>query len=199
MKTVEFRNLHKIEFDLHNVTVIHQTWQDREVYRVPDSGRRDNGIMFLSDCSFEYLKPDGNVYERASKNNIVYAPKSAKYICRFDTQNRHFTEKEQSNYLINFILTDESGEEFILSNDRMIISTEKNRYYLDSFAEIDALARKSLAPSARIKAMLYDLLCDVSLDLWQKDLMKRNFAPIYPAIHYIKTTDLASIDTACLA
>ena len=199
MKTVEFRDLHKMEFDLHFVSIVHQIWQDREIYRVPEGGRRDNGIMFLSDCSFEYLTPDGRVYERALRDDIVYAPKRARYICRFDTQKRRFSEKERSNYLINFILTDEMGEEFILANDRMIIPTEKKKYYRDSFARIDSLGRKGFAPSARIKAMLYDLLCDISLDLEEDVLMKRSFSAIYPAIQYIEATDLSAIDTARLS
>ena len=199
MKTVEFKNLHTIEFDLHNVTIIHQRWQDREVYRVPDGGRCDNGIMFLSNCSFEYLTSDGTVYERALKNSIVYAPKGTQYICRFDTQSRRFGVDEHSNYLVNFVLTDEENREFVLSSDRMIIPTEKKKYYLDSFARIHSLGRKEISPSARIKAMLYDLLCDISLDLQETDMMQRSFASIYPAIQYIQSTDLASVDTASLA
>lgn len=199
MNIVQFKDLHKLEFDLHNISMVRQFWRDREVYRTPDGGRKDNGLMFLSDCSFEYLTPDGKMDEQAFGGSIVYAPKGANYICRSNLGGRQFGSMESSNYLINFVLTDEKGEEFILSNDRIIFLTDKKKYYLDSFIRINAIAKQWLSPSARIKSLLYDLLCDLSLDLQKNDIMHRNFAPIYPAIKYIQTTDLASIDPTSLS
>ena len=199
MKTVQFKELHKMEFDLHKIIIIHHLWHDGEIFPIPDGGRPDNGIMFLSECSFEYLTADGEVFDHAPQNSIVYAPKGSHYTCRFNTGGREFGDAETSDYLINFILTDEKGSEFVLSDDRLIIPTEKARYYYDSFTRIDSLGRKGISPSARIKAMLYDLLCDISLDLQKSDIMSRSYASIYPAIRYIRTTDLSDIDTASLA
>ena len=199
MKTIQFKDLHKIDFDLHKIIIVHHFWRDGEVFPIPQGGRVDNGIMFLVNCSFEYLTSDGEVYDHAPRESIVYAPKGSEYICRFNTDGKHFSDREISDFLINFILTDESGKEFILADDRMVITTEKAKYYSDSFARIDALGRKGISPSARIKAMLYDLLCDISQDLQKSDIMSRSYASIYPAIRYIRTTDLAAIDTASLA
>ncbi len=199
MKIVQFKDLHKMEFDLHNVIIIHQFLRDKDVFRVPEGGRQENGLLFLSNCSFEYLTPDGEMYEKALKESIVYIPKGANYICRFNTSNRSANTEDGSDYLINFILTDETGEEFILSDDRIVFPTDKRKYYHDCFVRIDTIGRKWVSPSARIKSMMYDLLCDISLDLQKSDIMHRNFASIYPAIQYIQTTDLASVDTEELA
>ena len=186
-------------FSVVSFIIIHQFWQDGDVFSIPQGGRVNNGIIFPANCAFEYLTPSGEVYDRAPQKSIVYAPKGAKYICRFNTAGRHFSDKEISDFLINFILTDESGEEFILADDRMVITTEKARYYFDSFARIDALVHKGISPSARIKAMLYALLCDISQDLQKSDIMSRNYTSIYPAIRYIRDTNPAEIDTASLA
>lgn len=199
MKTIQFKELHKIEFDIHKIIIIHHFWQDGDTFTFPAEGRPDNGIIFLSDCYFEYLTDNGAVYDHAPRNSIVYAPKGSSYTCRFNTSGRQFGDAESADYLINFILTDESGEEFVLADDRMTILTDKAKYYYESFVHIDSLGRKGLSPSARIKAMLYDLLCDISLDLQKSDIMSRSHASIYPAIRYIRNTNLADIDTASLA
>jgi len=198
MKRIPFAELHKLEFDIHNILIIHHNWDDGEIFPIPEGGRVDNGIMFLSDCSFEYITADGTVYECAPKESIVYSPKGSKYICRFNTEGKCFSLNESSDFLINFILTDEHGDEFVLSDDRMIISTDKSEYYFNSFACIDTMGRKGISPSARIKALLYDLLCDISLDLQKNDIMNCKYASIYPAINYISKTNLAKIDTSSL-
>lgn len=199
MKTVPLSELHRLDFDIRSIIIHSQRWESGQSYTISRDGRPDNGILFMADCEFEYLSEDGRVIGHARPGNIVYAPRGSQYTCRFhpciDTRKSGYV----SDYLINFLLFDESGEEFRLADDRLIIQPDNTRYYLESFRRIDSLGRKGLSPSARIKAMLYDLLCDLSLELQKNDIMSRSFAAIYPAIEYIRSTDLAEIDTSTLA
>jgi len=198
MNIVPFDELYKHNFDLHKIIIIGHHWRDGEVFPIPKSGRVDNGIMFLSECSFEYITPDGEVYENAPRESIVYSPKGSKYICRFNTGKKEYSDNKITDFLINFILTDENGSELVLSDDRMIISTEKVKYYYESFARIYAIGKKGISPPARIKALLYDLLCDISMDLQKSNMINCRYASIYPAVDYIGKTNLADIDVSAL-
>ena len=37
MKTVQFKELHKMEFDLHKIIIIHHFWQDGEIFPMEDA------------------------------------------------------------------------------------------------------------------------------------------------------------------
>ncbi len=199
MKTIQFSDLSEISFDLHKVLVIDHGWQNGELWSTPAGGRPDNGLMFLSDCEFEYLDSDGNVTDRAGLHDIVYSPVGAEYTCRFRVPDVRSTVRKPTDLLINFILTDEHGEELRLAESHTTIRTENYRYYLDSFSGISALGRKSVTPPARIKGLLYNLLCDISLEMQQHEMLNKSYAPIYPAIKYLRAADLAELDPSSLA
>ncbi|MBQ8510100.1 MAG: helix-turn-helix transcriptional regulator [Clostridia bacterium] len=199
MKTIPFNELHKIAFDIHHIIILNQHWENGQSFTISPNGRPDNGIMMMVDCAFEYIDAEKRVYDRALPGQIVYSPRGSQYTCRFLPRSNIQQNEYVADYLINFILIDEIGEELRLSDDRMVITPENTRYYLDTFRRIDSLGRKGLYPSARVKGMLYNLLCDISLELQEHDIMTRNYAAIYPAIEYIRETDLAELDTATLA
>lgn len=197
MKTIQFQNLNGINFDIHKIIIIDHVWQQDDSFDMPEEGRPDNGIMFLSDCEFEYIDSDGVVYDRAVRNNIVYSPIGSKYSCRFKVPEH--VGRLITDYLINFRLFDESGEELRLADDRMIILPENPRYYADSFSRISSMGRRGLLSQPRIKGLLYNLLSDLALELQKNEIMTRRYASIYPAIKYIRTTSLAELNAADLA
>lgn len=199
METIQFKDLVNIQFDIHNIIIIDQHWRNGERYVIPSGGRPDNGIMFLSDCDFEYIGQDGSVSDTAYRGQMVYSPIGSTYTCRFIVAENHPIEKI-ADYLVNFRLFDEqTGEEFRLSDDRLTIAPENQTRFLDMFEKIASLKRKGSLQRPRIKALLYDLLCDISLELQKSDIMNKRFAPLYPAIKYIRATDIADIDISGLA
>lgn len=199
MKTVQFKELINISFDIHDMIIMEQHWRTGEKYTIQEGGRPDNGIMFLCDCEFEYPDSKKDQFDRAVRNQIVYSPIGSKYTCRFDLAENHIYEKA-ADYLINFRLYDEkSGEEFRLSEDRLLITPENPKKYFDKFGQIVSLQSKGTLLRPRIKGLFYDLLCCVSLELQRSDIMTRRYAPIYPAIKYLRTTDIAELDVSGLA
>ncbi|MGM9624459.1 MAG: helix-turn-helix domain-containing protein, partial [Eubacteriales bacterium] len=158
-----------------------------------------NGIMFLTDCEFEYTRSDGSVFERAGKNQIIYSPIGSEYSCRFIVPEKCPADYV-SDYLINFRLySEKNGEEFRLADDRLILTPENPGKYIDSFAKISSLQRKGYMMRPKIKGLIYELLCDISLELQKSDLMNHRYAAILPAIRYIRATDLAEINISGLA
>jgi AraC-like DNA-binding protein len=203
VKTVQFKDLNTISFDIHNIILVNHNWRNGESFRTPEGGRPDNGIMFITDCEFVYPS-DGAVKASAKRGDIVYSPKFSEYSCRFIVPD-NVPKDHTSDYLINFTVFEESskpdkiGDEIRFSDENLIISPENPNYFRESFKMIDSLGRRGYYPSARIKGLLYNLLYDISLELQKNDIMSRRFAPIYPAIRHIRTTDLAKIEVSQLA
>lgn len=198
MKTIQFKELVNISFDIHNIIIIDHHWYNGDRFTIPAGGRPDNGIMFLSDCEFEYIYPDGSVYDKADCNEIVYCPIGSTYTCRFGVSENHSFDKI-ADYLINFRLFEErTGEEFRLSDDRLIITPENSARYFDMFERIASYRRKGTLLRPMIKSMIYELLCTISLELQRSDVMTRRFAPIYPAVKYMRNTDISALDISGL-
>ena len=199
MKTIQFRELVELSFDIHNIIIIDHHWHNGDHFAIPSGGRPDNGIMFLANCDYEYLRQDGSVCDRAGRGQLVYSPIGSSYVCRFTVPENHPFEKI-ADYLINFRLFDEkTGEEFRLADDRLNITPENSKHYFDAFERIASLKRKGSMQRPRIKGLLYELLCEISLELQKSDLMNRRYAAIYPAIKYLRTTDIAELEISGLA
>ena len=198
MKTIQFRELCEVEFDIHNIIIMNQYWQTGEEYVIDPNGRPDNGLMFLSDCDFEYVNESGEVVGRAERGSIVYSPIGSTYTCRFVVSESH-NPSAPCDYLVNFLLQTESGEPFRLSDDRMLIRPRKSGYFCDKFRELTSFENRSFASRWKIKSLLYELLGELSLELCDRDILTRRLAPLFPAIEYIRSTDISKLDASSLA
>ena len=198
MKTIQFRELFETEFDIHNIIIMNQYWQTGEEYVIDPNGRPDNGLMFLYDCDFEYIDADGRVVDRAERGSIVYSPVGSKYTCRFIVADNHVSDAP-CDYLVNFLLYTESGEPFRLSDDRLLIRPRKPGYFGEKFREVTSYENRSFASRWKIKSLLYELLGELSLELCDREILTRRLAPIFPAIEYIRSTDIAQLDASTLA
>ena len=195
MKTIQFRELCEVEFDIHNIIIMNQYWQTGEEYVIDPNGRPDNGLMFLSDCDFEYVNESGEVVGRAERGSIVYSPIGSTYTCRFVVSESH-NPSAPCDYLVNFLLQTESGEPFRLSDDRMLIRPRKSGYFCDKFRELTSFENRSFASRWKIKSLLYELLGELSLELCDRDILTRRLAPLFPAIEYIRSTDISKLDAS---
>ncbi len=198
MKTIQFRELCEVEFDIRNIIIMNHYWQTGEEYVIDPNGRSDNGLMFLCDCDFEYVNESGEVVGRAERGSIVYSPIGSTYTCRFVVSESH-NPSAPCDYLVNFLLQTESGEPFRLSDDRMLIRPRKSGYFCDKFRELTSFENRSFASRWKIKSLLYELLGELSLELCDRDILTRRLAPLFPAIEYIRSTDISKLDASSLA
>lgn len=200
MKTIRFQDLHKMEFDLHRVYFILHRWKNGECWTTPPEGRPNSGLMFLNHCSFAYLDENGDRIRTIPKGSIIYAPQHSHYTCQFLIEPEdtlpELDHRMESDHLINFTLLDEEGEELSLSEECMQIPLENPGYYRDSFQMIAAMEQQGQTPSAKIKGILYNLLCDMSMEMQKHDLLSREYTAIYPALKRIWEGDLAAIDVS---
>ena len=179
MKTIQFRELCEVEFDIRNIIIMNHYWQTGEEYVIDPNGRSDNGLMFLCDCDFEYVNESGEVVGRAERGSIVYSPIGSTYTCRFVVSESH-NPSAPCDYLVNFLLQTESGEPFRLSDDRMLIRPRKSGYFCDKFRELTSFENRSFASRWKIKSLLYEQLGELSLELCDRDILTRRLAPLFP-------------------
>lgn len=200
MKIIQFRDLHKMEFDLHQVYYILHRWKNGECWTTPEEGRPNSGLMFLTHCSFAYLDESGDRLRTIPKGSILYAPSHSHYTCQFliEPKDTLADDRMESDHLINFQLLDEDGEELCLSDECMQIPLKDPGYYRDSFQRIATMAQQGQTPPAKIKVILYDLLCDMSMKVQKQELLSREYATIYPALQAIWEGDLATLDVSNL-
>lgn len=189
-----------MEFDLHQVYFILQRWRNAECWSTPPEGRPNSGLMFLNHCSFTYLDDSGNRIRTIPKGSILYAPQYSHYTCQIliEPEDALPGERIDADHLINFTLLDENGEELCLSDTCLQLPLENPQYYQDSFTRIAAMVQQGQTPSAKIKGILYELLCDMSMEMQKQDLLSREYAVIYPALKCIWEGDLAVLDVSQL-
>lgn len=199
MRTIALSELYKMDYSVTRVLAMRQHWEDGNTWSTPESGRTDSGLMYFFGCALDYDAGAGGTFG-AEKGEISYVAHQSRYTCRFkDCGPASADRKNATNYLINFTLTDASGEPFRLSDSVQIFRPRNSAYYADCFGQMIALTQKGDAPPARIKALLYNLLTDISLELRKESFVSRRFYSIYNAIVYLEHNYVDNISISELA
>lgn len=117
------------DFNLSRIKAMHQLWKNGSSYNYLERSRPDNAIKIILSGTFEYTFPDGSVYT-THPGDIIYIPKGTNYLAKFyasDSQNF------ASDYLINFISTDESGNEIVFFDNITKICTSEDNAVITLF------------------------------------------------------------------
>lgn len=194
MRIIDFAELHKIDFSVLRITPLYQLWRNSDSYTYKE--RPHNGLMYFTNCETVY-----SVKERpeflAKRGDIAYIPYKSSYTCRF--RNCTPNPANWSAYLINFELYDEQGQPFILDSSIKLITPKSTSYYYESFQQIVSLFYISNISYSRIKAMFYNLLTDLSMELHKENIRKQRFASIYKGIIHLEQNFKSNISVAKLA
>ncbi len=188
MRTIPFSELHKVDFTLSDILALPQFWHDGSVYSFAERARPNHGVMFFTGSSAVYTGSDGSRCAEASPTDVVYVPKGVRYTVAFSGND---DKAGTSNYLINFILTDKNGEEFALSDGVTVYSEAFSDTLCEKFAQLSRQSMTAFHPPCRVKAALYDLLCDISQSLHDEEIPGTS-ALILPATTYIAENYLSS-------
>ncbi|HEX2950638.1 MAG TPA: AraC family transcriptional regulator [Armatimonadota bacterium] len=196
MKIVRFTDLYKMDYSILRVVAFYQRWDNTGYFATPSSGRSNSGLSYFVDCETEY-RSDGHPVVSAVRGDISLVPQGTAYACRFRNCGEPVT---QSNaYLINFELFDDAGEPFALDGFVHVIRPSNSAHYFERFQEIMILFSQAAAPTARIKACLYQLLTDISFELRKMTIARERFADIIKGIVYLEQHYTSAISVPELA
>ena len=138
--------------------------------------KKQDMILFVSDCSTRYLTKDGEVISTQS-GDVVYVPRGSEY--RVDCIEN---SASASTFQINFLLFDENFEPFILS-DRISVFTPKSGYIRTLFEKSVLLGNSPDMSFSLQKSVLYEILHAVA-----KEHEERRSEPlIEKGISYLNT------------
>mgnify|MGYP001015499600 CR=1 FL=1 len=197
MPTVNFSQLYKLDYSLSQVVTFYQFWTNNSVWATAQAGRPDNGLMLLTNCELDYFSEQREFTARLG--DISYIPQGSVYTCKFKNCAATSDVESASSLLINFVLTDEENRPLRLSDHIYVFSPQNSAYYQKCFREILALSKKGDAPPARIKALLYNLLTDISLELRKEVLIPRHFAQIYDGILFMENNYTSKLSVPALS
>ena len=202
MKTVDFGELYSRNFTVSDIIVMPQAWINGKtfIYSTASKTRPDHGIMLFVSGSVKYTDDNGNLLAKASAGDIVYAPKDSSYRAFFQTENPEHCESENTgeltNYLINFNLYDSDGEPLAVSDGvKIFCADELNIPFSElctRFGEILSCSRNAAFPPTKVKAMLYNLLCDVSMSMGVGLVAGATASPVKAAVDYIAENYLSA-------
>ena len=131
---------------------------------------------------------------RIKKGDLVYMPKNSKY------ESKASVAKCYSYIIVNMEVIDNLKSDIVFSNDISIILNASNSFYENIFKEINnAFIIAGMASSIKCKALVYEMLYHLAMDLFKSELAANKYSKIYPGIIYleenyhqdIKISDLA--------
>lgn len=157
MKTIELGDLHKYEYSISDISAKFN-YEQGDTYTCMQTGRRKSGLMYLYHLNTTHYFEDKAL--NLMEGDFCYFPAGIRYRSVFTK----CAEGKRNAIIINFALTDSKGEEFILSDDIIFISSLIGKDY-SSLMERIADTISSNSPVMLIKARLYELLTDISISV----------------------------------
>lgn len=176
MKKIQLKDLYQYDYNVCDIT-IKTVFEEGGIYNCTQNGRLSNGFMFFLDMDITHTFLDGNI--KFQKNDLCYFPKGLKYKSRFSN-----CIPKSSAIIINFKITDSSGEDIIFSDNYIHISKilkSNFKDYIDSLYELISFNK----PNALIKAKMYEFLNELSVNSG-KHLVPDKYKKILNAISYIE-------------
>lgn len=191
LKTVDLSALCQMDYAIMKVVAMYQYWGTESSFTYED--RPWNGLMYLLDGSMSIKTEKGR--KEAPQGSLCYIPQHCRYTAEFSDCHG----AGPHDILINFLLYDEGHTPFSLSEEVQIIFPRNGSYYADAFRQIAGLFSNGSLLPGRIKALLYALLTDISLEVRHARLRGKSYASIWPAIEYLEKNFLKSPSISELA
>ncbi len=202
MKTVDFAELYKMDYSILKITALYHMRYNEIAYSTPTGGRPKTGLMYFRDCEKEYYV-NNQLLATAVRGDISMVPQGFDYSCRYNDCG--VDDISRNEYLIGFELYDADNLPFTLDGTIRTFKPQNSFSYSDRFHEILVLYNKDEVLMPEIKALLYRLLTEISLEIHKFHRIRKNFAQIETGINYleqhyssdIKSSELADMCHVC--
>lgn len=138
------------DFNLDTLVSTRQSWNSGAKFSRLDRPRRSHGLFLLTDYPALYELTDGTSFQ-ATPGDVLLLPKGARYVTTFQSPEG----KTSSPLMLNFRLTDVSGQEFDLGDAPMRLCRDNGT--LQPLFTTAAQLYISAAP-ARLKAKAFEII-----------------------------------------
>ena len=193
MQTINLSDIYSIDFELHKLFAMKQTWKDSQEFSMLKEPRNTSALLYLLDAKAEYEMMNGErIY--AKKSDVVYIPQGTNYKTSFVSA----SEGEPTTLLLEFEMS-KGGEFFRASDNVCVVASGDEDYFYDVFSELVNIYSKPVFSVSAFKASVYGLLDYICRKYREKDIHQRELSCIAPAISYLEKNVNVGITVAQLA
>jgi len=186
LKVVPLQSLTETNFNAVYLNSLRQFWKTSKNFTCIGKPKKQNLFLLLNGCGITYTLKNGNTV-KAKSGDLVYTPEGSEYqavLSDFQNENSHTIG-------INFLITDESGESIVLSNDILIFDiSDKNDIPMHFTSSVDNKREKTYIGS---RILLFNVLQCLS------EGTKINTGIIAPALRYLSEHIEENPTIKCLA
>jgi len=187
MNKISLLDLYDKEFSLSFINAIKQNTETLSFFSCNGVPKNKNIFLYLNGCIAEYILKNGKKI-KAGNGSFTYAPKGAEYTVSIYPEKGNYAD----SIGVNFLLFDENGTEFILS-DEILVFNENNVNYKSMFF---SLVDENLS-TAKQKSVMYNIfagLCKQS-----KNIYKNRYSIISRGISYLETDETLDLSVKEIA
>lgn len=181
MNILEFKNLYQIDYSVSGIFAMKHCWKENECFSMMSYSRPTNALLYFLSCECEYSVKDGGSFY-VNKGDLIYIPQGSEYTCKFIKSDSDVL----NTLLIEFVLTDISGELFVLNPSVHIIDSGHCSYYEKMFGDVIEEYSKPMHAPAMLKSLVYKTLTDISQNQRRNDILKVKYKKILPSINYME-------------
>lgn len=82
MQYLDFNELYQADYDLDDLFVMNQNWQDGDFFSTIGAPRKTSALLYFANCDAIYTFPDKTELH-VLKNSLIYIPQHSEYKTRF--------------------------------------------------------------------------------------------------------------------
>lgn len=184
MKCITLEEAYSSDYSIFSVLAFPQRWQEGAVYRMPEKGRPDNGLMFITDC--ESVMISGGIEIKAHPGQILYLPMGARYDAYFTKCRNSVGESIHiTNYLLNFTLRTPDGEPLTFSESIRVFTPADGQKLSIMFDKICKDSLNAAFSPSLLKAEAYGIITEMSKQMLEKSNSHGSPSVLSRAMDYI--------------
>lgn len=174
---VSFAELYGMDYEICDIYVVRQTWQDGILYR-KDHPRKCNGLIFLNGCTGEYTDRRGQAFHAPCKS-LVCLPYQSEYAVLNIASSLHAPDA----YLVEFNLR--SGDRYLSFAEHPFLIPVEDAFTVQQMAEELAAEYEQLVRSpAALKMGIYRLLVSLGREAMKESATSHR--QLSPAIDHME-------------
>jgi AraC-like DNA-binding protein len=196
MKIIPLQQLHATNFNIDYIFAMYQTWwKDGDSFSCIGNPRKNSACIFYMGYSSLYTMRNGYEF-MAVPGDIIYMPQDSEYRLEF-----HLVRPETPyTMLVNFELSDESRNQFILYENPTKLSAGGNDIYFQSlFTRLCDHAETPFQAYPLIKSYMYRILAELSSYVRNADIHSTKYVSIEKGIHHLENEIVDDLSIAEIA
>lgn len=181
MNTLNFEQLYSTDYNLDNIFVMHQYWNNHQIFSTKGTPRRTSALLYFKNSGAIYREKGQELFT-LSPGTVVYIPQGSLY----ETEFLNPLANQPSTILIEFTLLSSDGAPFAASDKIMILDRALNPIMVKLMEETVNIYISPVLSYVALKSTLYQILLNFSRKFHQKNIFSKEFAGIAQGILYME-------------